>query len=91
MPEPESAAQKAQREAMDAERDAEQAAAIIRGKEAAAARTEAEREQRAAEQRYRAELDAELGIPADMDEASKTLARQAYHRNREASRKAGNG
>lgn len=76
---------------MDAVRDAEQSATYERGRVAAAARLIADREQHAAERQYRAELDAELGIPASMDEASKTLARQTYHRNRMAVHKAQTG
>ena len=68
----------ADRLAMDAVRDAEQAAAVIRGKEAAAKRQADARTAHAAELAQRRAADDAMGIHRNWPEARKGAARQKH-------------
>ena len=63
---------------MTAEREAEQAAATLRGKEAAARRQAEARAAHSAEVAKRNSDDAAMGIPANWTEPRKAAARKAY-------------
>lgn len=64
--------------AMTAAREAEQAAAIVRGKEAAAQRQADARATHAAEIARRKEADTAMGIPSRWSEPRKAAARQKH-------------
>ena len=78
--------QSADQQQRDAEREAEQGAAIARGKAAAAARQSEARAAHAAELARRKAADASMGIPHHWPETRKAAARAKYADSQRAAR-----